>query len=270
MTERNCYICEVPLEEDDRKNWEGHESKSDLCPRCVALVERKKPTGTMTKRTKGYPAMVPRLKERREAFEIESVEKARKAVTKKTEKTEDDGPKKRGRKPNPPPQDPGCVENTGKGPSVPATVILCLNCGEPNQIPIKTTAGKITAQCSKCKSTIFLKGVVMGKMRVDRKAIKQVEQLGLKPGQEDPEKKGKGTSAGDKSEPKFLTMNFRMTQDQHTIVRLAMEIGRRQCDDAQGRTWHGRVLELICADYLSSAPPDLIEQVRKELEESDD
>jgi len=258
-----CYICGTALKKDDENLWEKpyHDK---LCPRCVALVEGRRATGAMMRRCTGFPSRPERLKERRDArAATQKKPPAKKAPASPI-------PKAKGKQKTTAtrPQDPKPVDQKGKGPQVPASVVICATCGHPNQVAIKTTARKITAKCDKCGAMIGISGALLGKMRIDRDAVKLIEQLAIKPGGLDPKKKGKGTSGGDKADPEFMTMNFRVTHEQRDIIRLAMEVMRRDNEGLQGKGWHGTCLERLAAEYLGGAPKPIIKAVREELEKS--
>lgn len=264
MPSRKCYICGTALKKNDENLWKKpyHDK---LCPRCIALVEGQRATGAMMRRCTGYPSRPDRLRERRDMrAEARKKPPAKKPATSPIKKTKGKQKKAAAK----PPEDPKPVDQKGKGPQVPASVVLCSTCGHPNQVAIKTTAKKITAKCDKCGALIEISGALLGKMRVDRDAVKLIEQLAIKPGGLDPKKKGKATSGGDKADAQFMTMNFRVTHEQRDVIRLAMEVMRRDNESLQGKGWHGTALERLAAEYIGGAPKAILKAVREELEKA--
>lgn len=176
------------------------------------------------------------------------------------------GKGKRGRPPNPPralPNDPEPTDDTnGKGPKIPATVILCQLCGEPNHVPTSTTATSIKCKCGRCENLITVTGAKLAKLRVYRDAIRIADQLSLLPtAQEPPDGKGKGESR--QRVPEYTVVRIKCTHTQHTVISIAMEVARRMSNDDK-KDWSGRSLELICADFLSGAPGNVVQAVTEE------
>lgn len=263
---KKCYGCGTPLVKADAEEWGKTPFLQDLCPRCVALVEGRKRSGSMMKRCSGYPSRPDRIEERRAMREEWAAKMARKvaagsakAKSKKKGKAKAK-PKKKEKKL---PTDPEAVGMSKNGPTVVVTGVLCNMCGEPNAIPKTTTASYIQSTCSKCGALIKVVGGKLVKLRVPRKDIKKAEQTALVPTETGDGKKASTT--GRKAQD-FTTMRFRMTLDQHKVIRMALEIARR-ISHVEGKEWQGTTLEHICADFLAG---DIDPAVQKAVQEEMD
>lgn len=160
-----------------------------------------------------------------------------------------------------PPRDPTPVDDKSKGPRVVATVVLCGQCGEPNQVPTSTTATGITTKCARCENVIRVSGAKLAKLRVARDSIRECGRTALLPFAQGPTKPGKGEGKG--RAPEYQVLRFRCTAEQYGPISTALEVARRMCNE-EGKDWNARSLELICGDFLSGAPAEVVAKVQEE------
>jgi len=160
-----------------------------------------------------------------------------------------------------PPTDPTPIDDKSNGPRVVATVVLCSQCGEPNQVPVSTTATGINTKCARCENQIRISGAKLAKLRVARDSIRKADQIALLPTAPGPGGKGKGKGDGKQRSPDYQVLRFRCTAEQWPTIQTALEVARRMCNE-EGKDWNARSLELICGDFLSGAPAEVVAQVQ--------
>ena len=176
-------------------------------------------------------------------------------------KSQDTKDKPKGKKA--PPTDPEAVDDKANGPRVVATVVLCSQCGEANQVPTSTSATGITTKCARCENVIRVSGAKLAKLRVARDSIKRADQLALLPSVKGPDKGKKGKGEGKGRSPEYQVLRFRCTSEQWGTIGTALEVARRMCDE-EGKDWNARSLELISGDFLAGAPPEIVAAVQEE------